>query len=102
MTRRPPKSTIFPYPTLFRVMDSAPIVGVQKCAHACDVAFSGGRDCGGVASRHASTQGLVSPLPPVARRSPAGSEEHTSELQSRQYLVCRLLLDKQIYRMPSS
>src|SRR5947209_15762780 len=67
MIRRPPRSTLFPYTTLFR-------------------------------SRRRSGRGRPPPgragsRPPAASPSPR-SEEHTSELQSRQYLVCRLLLEK--------
>src|SRR5258707_9357235 len=68
MIRRPPRSTLFPYTTLFRSRD----VG------------SGAHDAG------ARRVGRAGPLQHGGRRS----EEHTSELQSRQYLVCRLLLEK--------
>src|SRR3712207_8897263 len=90
MIRRPPRSTLFPYTTLFR----------SESLH-----------------RAALVLELAAPLPEVARRHDEGrlvgpargdervaaalllaqqprSEEHTSELQSRQYLVCRLLLEK--------
>src|SRR5438445_6512787 len=70
MLRRPPTSTLFPYTTLFR---SAPSNQLR-------------RDSG---RRPARPNGRV-PSPRTAPRS----EEHTSELQSRQYLVCRLLLEK--------
>src|SRR2546425_7462158 len=72
MIRRPPRSTLFPYTTLFR---SVP----QPAARAC------GRE-----RDHATAAG-VHPLP---SRGPVRSEEHTSELQSLAYLVCRLLLEK--------
>src|SRR6185437_16727847 len=62
MIRRPPRSTLFPYTTLFRSC------GRRRCA--------------------------ASWCPPWAPPSPARSEEHTSELQSLAYLVCRLLLEK--------
>src|SRR3712207_7678373 len=89
MIRRPPRSTLFPYPTLFRSLPP------------------GERDRGGLAVRR-PTLPPVPPLRPSECR-PVGprhdglhgvsgdyrrSEEHTSELQSRQYLVCRLLLEK--------
>src|SRR3712207_8214646 len=79
MIRRPPRSTLFPYTTLFRSVDDHPIVrqglgqlineepDLTICAEAEDF-----------------------PQALAALRS----EEHTSELQSRQYLVCRLLLEK--------
>src|SRR3712207_7837500 len=88
MIRRPPRSTLFPYTTLFRSSGSR---RTRTCATAADPA------------------GLASP-PAMSRRGwlwilgvaagaiglvlVARSEEHTSELQSRQYLVCRLLLEK--------
>src|SRR3712207_8645822 len=90
MIRRPPRSTLFPYTTLFRsFVDSdvvLPINWVQKLVgHFADPRI------GAVAPR-------VLALPPVHGRIGAyedlRSEEHTSELQSRQYLVCRLLLEK--------
>src|SRR3712207_7924085 len=80
MIRRPPRSTLFPYTTLFRSQaQPADDVGVQALAvqHLGDVVdrrrVGAGDDALGVDVR---------------------SEEHTSELQSRQYLVCRLLLEK--------
>src|SRR3712207_8893123 len=91
MIRRPPRSTLFPYTTLFR---SFPVRG-----RAC---LSDGGGCGDARehdplSRRAELarqpvrgQGGALVLAAGARRS----EEHTSELQSRQYLVCRLLLEK--------
>src|SRR3712207_6963816 len=85
MIRRPPRSTLFPYTTLFRAGQGQPdavetvegdrrrereaLVAVDECVVARD----------GVQQR---------------RRLAVRSEEHTSELQSRQYLVCRLLLEK--------
>src|SRR3712207_7973330 len=74
MIRRPPRSTLFPYTTLFRSGQADPAVD------------------------RPGNPGPPGPRPPAAgRRGTAGdrrSEEHTSELQSRQYLVCRLLLEK--------
>src|SRR5258707_8301686 len=77
MIRRPPRSTLFPYTTLFRSRALGPRGG----------AVSGNRAPAGTAAGVPRGR---------ARRSssPARSEEHTSELQSRQYLVCRLLLEK--------
>src|SRR5258707_4837172 len=69
MIRRPPRSTLFPYTTLFRS---------QWCV-ACRLELA----------RANSALGF-----PILRESSGRSEEHTSELQSRQYLVCRLLLEK--------
>src|SRR2546423_8793291 len=81
MIRRPPRSTLFPYTTLFRslvlTIDNHDITGIQTRAQADAVAGSL-RDGDGINSRNR-----------VLR-----SEEHTSELQSLAYLVCRLLLEK--------
>src|SRR3712207_7998642 len=79
MIRRPPRSTLFPYTTLFR----SPLG-----AHAGRLGNSASLPQG--RKRRGTTRGSH-------RRGPlpcARSEEHTSELQSRQYLVCRLLLEK--------
>src|SRR3712207_5954939 len=77
MIRRPPRSTLFPYTTLFRSSSRARAIPRRRTRPR---------------SRRASS--------PTSRRASARcsagsrSEEHTSELQSRQYLVCRLLLEK--------
>src|SRR3712207_7030414 len=87
MKRQPPRSTLFPYTTLFRsgrLDDHGPDagqVGEQRGLPAADLEETPG-GVGGDAGQHEP--------PPIADRS----EEHTSELQSRQYLVCRLLLEK--------
>src|SRR5258707_5585619 len=73
MIRRPPRSTLFPYTTLFR--------SVQRVAVGPDDALL---------DRRSKLATMASSGPTGHRRS----EEHTSELQSRQYLVCRLLLEK--------
>src|SRR5258707_3567515 len=83
MIRRPPRSTLFPYTTLFRsaacfttsikvgsLLSAFELLTRLEAAHRC-IGFARGRI-----------------------RKPSRSEEHTSELQSRQYLVCRLLLEK--------
>src|SRR3712207_8668908 len=82
MIRRPPRSTLFPYTTLFRsILDPdrtkyslAYYVGLAKELERAGCHVLGVKDMGGLRS-----------------------EEHTSELQSRQYLVCRLLLEKNKY-----
>src|SRR5258707_12082952 len=81
MIRRPPRSTLFPYTTLFRSRHARPAVG-----RGADDGARTGRQVGGI-----QTSPVWARLP--ARRV-VRSEEHTSELQSRQYLVCRLLLEK--------
>src|SRR3712207_7341676 len=95
MIRRPPRSTLFPYTTLFRsappnspsarvsIRRAAPGRGSRRAGVKADAK----RGCAASKRRKASKpSGAASP----SRRS----EEHTSELQSRQYLVCRLLLEK--------
>src|SRR3712207_6916926 len=93
MIRRPPRSTLFPYTTLFR---SLPAVGNRpNTAVWCAVGTTRARWA--KRSGRASAVGIARSN---ARRAIAQShgatrsEEHTSELQSRQYLVCRLLLEK--------
>src|SRR3712207_7180188 len=87
MIRRPPRSTLFPYTTLFRSrlaemaeardgLPEAPPEGLNRIREAFEV----------VHGIHQEGSGAVA--------SEGRSEEHTSELQSRQYLVCRLLLEK--------
>src|SRR3712207_8683403 len=85
MIRRPPRSTLFPYTTLFRSVSSNRMLAEMD------------KDKKGVSSklisffyRHAN--GFVSTM--LVGNNVVRSEEHTSELQSRQYLVCRLLLEK--------
>src|SRR3712207_6983373 len=90
MIRRPPRSTLFPYTTLFRSRSGPPRGGRPVKSKPCvfckeDVAYVDYKDYN-VLRRFISDRGKVR-----ARRR---SEEHTSELQSRQYLVCRLLLEK--------
>src|SRR3712207_7088036 len=79
MIRRPPRSTLFPYTTLFRSARGL----VDQHGH-------------GVAGAHRQRDEEEQPAARLARRGEDRSEEHTSELQSRQYLVCRLLLEKNI------
>src|SRR3712207_6995289 len=82
MIRRPPRSTLFPYTTLFRSLQrSARCAGCRHGAHE--------RQRGDVGE---GRRGAHRDLQPDERHG--RSEEHTSELQSRQYLVCRLLLEK--------
>src|SRR3712207_7224402 len=83
MIRRPPRSTLFPYTTLFR-SPRAPATGRPRRTGPCCAAGAAARP------RAANRSGRASRAAETGRRS----EEHTSELQSRQYLVCRLLLEK--------
>src|SRR3712207_8665078 len=91
MIRRPPRSTLFPYTTLFRSAITAyPITKDTTVARAI------GPHAGSTGSLLMSAS-LKKPEPTtagIASRKAYRSEEHTSELQSRQYLVCRLLLEK--------
>src|SRR3712207_7354647 len=93
MIRRPPRSTLFPYTTLFRSRVARPGLGVLGPETRGLLA---GRDLAAeVAGELQREREVEQPLD--RRAEPAGalrSEEHTSELQSRQYLVCRLLLEK--------
>src|SRR3712207_8037677 len=91
MIRRPPRSTLFPYTTLFRSQDAIRARLRQKIIAATDSLFMDIHKQ--QPAYKASVPGcLVSSFnaSPITSRS----EEHTSELQSRQYLVCRLLLEK--------
>src|SRR3712207_7665324 len=99
MIRRPPRSTLFPYTTLFRSAH-APTRRRRSClarvsARQIELARDASEVAGGE-RRPALHQRLVDfPEPPSGLRGVLRrSEEHTSELQSRQYLVCRLLLEK--------
>src|SRR3712207_7756544 len=88
MIRRPPRSTLFPYTTLFRSRAPDRVRGPQ--------ARRGGVSPAPV-PRPPDPAGAARSQPEDHGRHPAlpdRSEEHTSELQSRQYLVCRLLLEK--------
>src|SRR3712207_7716965 len=86
MIRRPPRSTLFPYTTLFRSAGLDQAAAEELLPQPVDV--------------HARDQRVVAVHQPAGEAEPVGrqrilrSEEHTSELQSRQYLVCRLLLEK--------
>src|SRR3712207_8804314 len=92
MIRRPPRSTLFPYTTLFR-SHAAAAVGERHQDAAVE-------DPAGRAELRRMAEPAAHPLRALVEQldpEPGGerrSEEHTSELQSRQYLVCRLLLEK--------
>src|SRR3712207_8347862 len=101
MIRRPPRSTLFPYTTLFRStrVKLGFTVGWNHLARGGtddpDVAFKRNKAGAGWMSNFGNIFEGVAEFPDVKRRS----EEHTSELQSRQYLVCRLLLEKKNNRV---
>src|SRR3712207_7909641 len=94
MIRRPPRSTLFPYTTLFRSLQDCAERGTRHPVRH-PVTARGDRRGGGAdlqepqRPRRERTQDLRDLVQDAVR-----SEEHTSELQSRQYLVCRLLLEK--------
>src|SRR3712207_8557834 len=83
MIRRPPRSTLFPYATLFRSALQVP--SGHGVVYSADAVLGQGPE---------SLNGVGVHVP--------RSEEHTSELQSRQYLVCRLLLEKKTICQPSA
>src|SRR2546425_2282336 len=96
MIRRPPRSTLFPYTTLFR---STPVMGGLKfltvstgAFHTCGLAADSTAFCWGL-NDHGQ---LGDSIADTTR-----SEEHTSELQSLAYLVCRLLLEKKKQAQPN-
>src|SRR3712207_6989623 len=80
MIRRPPRSTLFPYTTLFRSL--RPVAYLTPLWHGVEL-------CRGAVLGTLAVGEAVGHVAALTR-----SEEHTSELQSRQYLVCRLLLEK--------
>src|SRR3712207_7822129 len=91
MIRRPPRSTLFPYTTLFRSQAARAVGragGVDDRQRVLQGGLQGAAD--GVRARGATVVGDHL----GGKRRIGRSEEHTSELQSRQYLVCRLLLEK--------
>src|SRR3712207_8044446 len=91
MIRRPPRSTLFPYTTLFRSIIDGLQHGLQDLAGQVGIVCFLGRD-GQVPRGVFPHHGIL--VPKRLEQSLARSEEHTSELQSRRYLVCRLLLEK--------
>src|SRR5690349_24949653 len=98
LIRRPPSPTLFPYTTLFR--SGLGVVGARADCPAAGLVEAGGAcpgRCGGVHGERATgRRGCVGHKCERAVRS----EEHTSELQSRRDLVCRLLLEKKKNRHP--
>src|SRR3712207_7417786 len=91
MIRRPPRSTLFPYTTLFRSLPHAAPPATPAPSSSSTHVVSAARTNPGPRSRHV---GRRSARANATSRVVSRSEEHTSELQSRQYLVCRLLLEK--------
>src|SRR3712207_8814533 len=87
MIRRPPRSTLCPYTTLFRSTPPPPSMGNPPPP-------SSGPPSGGDAGAGSPPAATPRPVTAGCAVGRTRSEEHTSELQSRQYLVCRLLLEK--------
>src|SRR2546430_9133202 len=88
MIRRPPRSTLFPYTTLFR----------SRRGHGLGAPFENGAACRFAARRAASSSFSNRSRSSRRRSRSRRSEEHTSELQSQSNLVCRLLLEKKKQR----
>src|SRR3989442_9769077 len=99
MIRRPPRSTLFPYTTLFR--SPSPCRSLPETVRECwhwqpflrFVVYPPWPE----SRRRSPLRAANSRIPPTPQHS--RSEEHTSELQSRPHLVCRLLLEKKNYKM---
>src|SRR3712207_8370006 len=94
MIRRPPRSTLFPYTTLFRSCCTSAWLISMPLAWAFSLILS--PTCLSASAQLPSRADTRSPLEAIGQWGffQDRSEEHTSELQSRQYLVCRLLLEK--------
>src|SRR5260370_26787701 len=92
MIRRPPRSTLFPYTTLFRSQTVSEII--ERAVNAGPLAFPLGLWLGRKIERNLSGGSRKSNGQFSANRRTDRSEEHTSELQSHLNLVCRLLLEK--------
>src|SRR3712207_8152764 len=100
MIRRPPRSTLFPYTTLFRSQArlASAVEHTARVPQQIPGSVVGANEDPAVEPPVA----LVDHVAVLHRYHAPRSEEHTSELQSRQYLVCRLLLEKKNYKNPSS
>src|SRR3712207_7999584 len=94
MIRRPPRSTLFPYTTLFRSVELATWLREQTGERVLTMAGGTALNCVVNAALLRRTDFEDVWVQPAAGDAGTRSEEHTSELQSRQYLVCRLLLEK--------
>src|SRR2546427_6942544 len=91
MIRRPPRSTLFPYTTLFRSSSGKR----ARCPCACEPTSSDStKSCFAASIKSARKQKVCDPRGNSTKLDADRSEEHTSELQSQSNLVCRLLLEK--------
>src|SRR3712207_8175919 len=93
MIRRPPRSTLFPCTTLFRSRRDRPLHQRYSATAASPTPRESGSNSSASSSSRRGARKVGRPPPSTSSVEPR-SEEHTSELQSRQYLVCRLLLAK--------
>src|SRR3712207_7087374 len=91
MIRRPPRSTLFPYTTLFRSPVVLDELNVKELRYVSEADELGSYE---VKPNYRALGPRFGKRMPLVAAAVARSEEHTSELQSRQYLVCRLLLEK--------
>src|SRR3712207_8614965 len=93
MIRRPPRSTLFPYTTLFRSPEGRPMAKGKEARGIIKLQSTESSHCYFTEKNRNNTKERIQlkKYDPILRKR---SEEHTSELQSRQYLVCRLLLEK--------
>src|SRR5258708_24759162 len=93
MIRRPPRSTLFPYTTLFRSIRARPADAARRC-HRPEVRRPAAVDEHQPRRRYADRHRAHGGVPAEGAAGLDRSEEHTSELQSPDHLVCRLLLEK--------
>src|SRR2546422_2468421 len=97
MIRRPPRSTLFPYTTLFRSMKITSLALVMAITlSAASVAFASDKP---KEAKDANKPTVEKSKKPSKSEADTRSEEHTSELQSRLHLVCRLLLEKKKHKL---
>src|SRR3712207_8038546 len=96
MIRRPPRSTLFPYTTLFRSLGDHLVDGLGDRGRGADELVWRPDRRAAVVRRRPQHAAIGVEFDAGLQRS----EEHTSELQSRQYLVCRLLLEKKKHKFP--
>src|SRR3712207_8814293 len=97
MIRRPPRSTLFPYTTLFRSVERSEEINQVSRGQSVACCAKGGHQGRGDGHTGYYVSFLFGGECRHTCQSAQRSEEHTSELQSRQYLVCRLLLEKKNY-----